>query len=112
MDANQIHALLLLIGRIITVTFIALVLPKQHKLLKATNYPELRVLRKKLFLCSIVLLAGQFVPIIIDVLGIFQLGSFGLLLTYVYSNNLTAILASYMMWTVYKISEQTKINGD
>lgn len=112
MTDTQIHALILLIGRLITVVFISFVIPKQYRLLKATNYPELRVLRKRLFLSSIVLLCGQFIPILIDVLGIFKIGSFNLLLIYVYSNNLTAILAAYMMWTVYKISETTKINLD
>jgi hypothetical protein len=109
-DANQIHALLLLIGRLVAVAFITSVLPKQYRLLKATDYPELRKLRKRLFQASVVLLAGQFIPITIDVLGIFQIGSFNLLLLYVYSNNLTAILGSYIMWTVYRISEQTKLD--
>jgi hypothetical protein len=112
MDSNQIHALLLLIGRIITVIFIGNVVPKQYKLLKATNYPELRKLRKRLLQASVVLLVGQFIPILIDVLGIFQIGSLNLLLVYVYSNNLTAMLAAYIMWTVYRISEQTKLNDE
>lgn len=109
MDSNQVHALLLLIGRIVTLVLILLVIPKQYKLLKAKNQPEISYLRRRLFLSSVIMGAGQLVPIIIDVLGIFGKGSFGLLLLYVYSNNLTAMLGAYMMWTVYKISESREV---
>lgn len=109
MTANQWISLALLIGRVATLYFIVKVVPKQHKLLKATNDPELRPLRKTLFLCGLVLAAGNVVPIVIDVAGLFEMGSFGLLLAYVFSNNFTALLAAYMMWTVYKISDTTRV---
>lgn len=109
MNANQWYSLLLLIGRVITVVLILKVVPKQYQQLKAQNYPQLQRLRNRLFVSSIILLVGNFVPITIDVFGLFNMGSFGLLLLYVFSNNITAMLSAYMTYTVYRISETTEI---
>jgi hypothetical protein len=109
MNANQKISLALLIGRLVTVYFMLLVVGKQYRVLKARNYPELKRLRTTLLTGSSIILAGNIIPIIIDTLGIFGAGSFALLLAYVFSNNLTAMLAAYMMWYSIRISEKTEV---
>jgi hypothetical protein len=109
MNTNQKISLALLIGRLVSVSFMALVVSKQYKVLRAKNYPELKRLRTTLLVGSCIILAGNIIPIVIDTLGIFGMGSFALLLAYVFSNNLTAMLAAYMMWYSIRISEKTEV---
>lgn len=109
MTANQKISLALLIGRLITVFIMAHVIRKQHGVLKAKNYPELNTLRKTLLLGSIIILLGNTVPIIIDVMGVLGKGSFSLLLAYVFSNNIIAIFSAYMLWYNISLSEKIKL---
>lgn len=109
MTVNQYIALGLLLGRIVTVILTAMVIRKQYRVLKTKKYPELKMLRRNLMLGTIILLIGNFIPIVIDTLGIFNRGSFSLLLAYVFSNNITAILASFMLWYNIRLSERTKL---
>lgn len=106
MDANQKISLGLLIGRLITVFIMIIVVRKQYGYLKAREYPELHQLRKVLLWGSLVILMGNIVPIIIDTFGLLGRGSFAWLLTYVISNNLTAMLSAYMMWYSIKLTEK------
>lgn len=114
MSANQIHSLVLLIGRLLTLYFILWVIPRQYKVFKTrmVSEPELRPIRGKLLLGHVVMALGQVVPITIDVFGLFNRGSFGLLLLYVYSNNFTALLSAYLMKTVYVTSEKTRLDDE
>lgn len=112
MTANQYISIGLLLGRIICVSIMVLVIRKQWQVLWTKNYPELQPLRWRNLVGSIILIAMNFVPIIIDVMGVFNVGNFTILLMYVFSNNLTAILYSYMLWTSLKLAEKIVITDD
>ena len=112
MTANQKISLVLLLGRILTVYLMSLVIRKQSRFLKARSHPELYQLRRRLLLGSIVVLAGNVVPIVIDTMGVFNKGSFGLLLAYVFSNNLTAIISAYLLWSTIRLSEKLKVANE
>lgn len=105
---TRIIAATLLVGRLITIWFIFIVFKKQLSLLRSKHHVELRPLRKILFGLSFITIAGNIIPVVIDTMGIFGKGSFGLLLAYVYSNNITAILSAITLYVVYKISESTQ----
>lgn len=97
-------SLLLLFGRLFTVLFVSLVIRLQVQLVKQNRGPELQWYRKSLLALTIVLLVGNFVPIVIDSYGILGKGSFGLLLLYVFSNNITAMIAAFITWFVYHMA--------
>lgn len=112
MNANQYISLALLLGRVVSVTILFMVIRKQHRALRSKNYPQLRPLREKNLLGTVVLIGMSFVPILIDVFGIFNAGSFNLLLAYVFSNNLSAILYSYMLWSSLRLAERIIISDE
>lgn len=109
MTANQKIALALLIGRVIVLFLLSKVARKQWIALRSQEYPELRRLRIALLVGTVIIIAGNIMPVVIDVLGVFGKGSFGLLLAYVFSNNITAILTAYVMLYNLKLSEETEI---
>lgn len=109
MTANQYIAIVLLVGRLITVAITFVVIRKQYRVLRAKKYPQLKRLRRTLFAGSIIIMLGNVIPIIIDALGIVGKGSFNLLLAYVFSNNITAALSAYMTWYAIRISEKTEV---
>lgn len=100
MDTKTI-SLLLLVGRIVTVLFIGMVVRLQWQLIKQNRGPELQWYRKSLFALSLAGLVGNFIPITIDAFGVFGKGSFGLLLLYVFSNNISAMIQSITLWIIY-----------
>lgn len=97
MEANQYIYIGLLLGRLVSVYILALVIRKQWRALRSKKYPELRPLREGNLLGSTVLIGANVIPIILDVFGIFNMGTFGLLLAYIFSNNISAMLYSYMI---------------
>lgn len=103
MDTRLI-AVILLAGRLLTVIFVGLVIRLQIQLLKQNRGPELQWYRKSLLALTLILFIGNFVPIVIDSLGVFGKGSFSLLLLYVFSNNLTAMIAAFITWFVYHMA--------
>lgn len=109
MNTNQKISLALLVGRLITVIIMFMVARKQYQVLKVQNYPELTRLRRTLFLGSLIVLAGNILPVVIDVMGVFNRGSFGLLLAYVFSNNFTALLGAYLLWYNINLAERIKL---
>lgn len=112
MEANQYISLALLVGRFTCVYILSLVIRKQWRALRSKNYPELRPLREKNLLGTIILVIMNFFPIVLDTFGIFGRGSFSLLLAYVFSNNLSAILYSYMLWTSLRLAERIVISDE
>lgn len=112
LDTNQKLSILLLIGRVITFIVMIGVTRKQYRVLKARNYPELRALRHTLLAGSLVVLAGNILPIVIDVMGVFRKGSFLLLLAYVFSNNITAMLSAFLLWYNLRLSEKIRVIED
>lgn len=112
MDANQYIAIGLLLGRIICVVILSLVIRKQWRALRSKKYPELRSIRQLNLAGTIVLLVMNFIPILIDALGVFDKGNFATLLAYVFSNNLTAILYSFMLWTGLRLAEKIVLSDN
>lgn len=109
MTTNQKISLALLIGRAIVLYYMVRVVSKQYRVLKTKNYPELNQLRIRNLVFSAIILLGNIIPIIIDVMGIFGKGSFNLLLAYVFSNNITAIMSAYILWYNIRLAERIKI---
>jgi hypothetical protein len=109
----KIIALTLLICRIVSVAFILAVLRKQWGLLKARNHVEVATLRKVLFYLAVVILVGQFVPILIDSATLLDQAKrnapSALGIAYAYSNALTAMISSLLLWLVYRVSERQNI---
>lgn len=118
----QTIALFLLIARVISVAFIVSVLIRQAKLFgKSIDFsviPYLTKLQRKsvyrirtvLFCLSVVILAGNLVPIIIDYITLVgdDLGRPSSLrvisIAYAFSNALTAMFSAIMIWTLYKLA--------
>ena len=110
----QTLALILLLGRAISVTFITLVLRKQWRLLKLPVDKEVRTFRKVLFAISIIILVMNFVPIVIDTLTLFvdtgrPASVKTISVAYALSNSFTCALLSMFVWILYKIAEDERI---
>lgn len=101
MTINQKISLALLIGRMITVTFVGMTARLQWRLIKQNDGPELQVYRVILFSLTLILIFGNIIPIVIDVASLFNKGSLTLLVAYVFSNNITAMLAAVILWYLY-----------
>lgn len=109
MTANQYISLALLIGRLITIYIMYFVVRRQYRNLKARSYPELNQLRFNLLVASIIILIGQILPVTIDVLGLFEIGSFGLLVAYVASNNIISMLSAFVLWYNLNLTQRIKL---
>lgn len=109
MTGNQWLALGLLISRFVTVVLMYKVVVEQIRELKRKDYRELDGLRKTLLAGSIVLLLANFVPILIDSLGVFGKGSFSLLVLYVVSNNITTLFAAYLVLYNIRLAKRVKL---
>lgn len=109
MTANQYISLALLIGRLITIYIMYFVARRQYRNLKSKTYPELTQLRRNLLIASGIMIAGQILPITIDVLGLFEIGSFALLVAYVVSNNITALLSAFILWYNLELTQRIKL---
>lgn len=109
MTANQYISLALLIGRLIALYIMFFVVRRQYRNLKAKSYPELHELRRNLLVASFVTLSSYVIPITIDVLGILNIGSFGLLLAYVFSNNISALLSATILWYNLELTQRIKL---
>lgn len=99
----------LLLGRAVSLTFIILVLRRQWQLLKLPIEREIKTFRKILFILSCAILAGNIIPVIIDVLTLFvntgrppQVRAISI--AYAYSNSLTAATSSLLIWFLYRLA--------
>lgn len=105
----QTLAAILLAGRLVSVTFIVLVLIKQWRLLKLYVEPEIRGYRKLFFVLSLIILAGNCIPIIIDTLTLFvetnrNPNVRSLSIFYALSNSATAAVSAFTIWLIYRTS--------
>lgn len=125
MVSLQLIAFFLLIARLISVTFIVIVLRLQWRLFKTeidfTLVPNLTKLqkqkvyrvRKVLFCLSCIIFLGNMVPIVIDTITLFDntLGRPSNLraisIMYAFSNAFTAMFSVIMIWALYKLSGLT-----
>lgn len=108
MDIRTI-ATLLLLGKIISLVFILLVLKKQWNIRKKTIHPTLRKYRTILFVLALVILIGTIIPIVVDLLtlltNIDRENSPSIAgIIYAFSNDITFLIASILIWTLYKLS--------
>ena len=106
----QALALLLLIGRAISITFIVLVIIKQWRLMRLPIDKEVVIFRRVFFVLSLIILAGNIIPIIIDVLTLFiETGRPANLrpisVSYALSNSFTAAVSAALIWSLYRLAE-------
>lgn len=100
-DANQVISLVLLMGRAVTLLFVGLTIRYQRQLLRQNKGDRLQWYRRLLLSLAVVLFAGNIVPVVIDLAGLLHRGTFSLLLVYVFSNNLTAMLSAILTFYLY-----------
>lgn len=108
-------ALLLLLGRVISVIFTVLVLKRQLFLFKLKVLPELKKIRVVLFCLGLGAFLTNLIPIAIDILTLevdierstSQVNSIGV----AYASNacLSNILLSIFIWTLYVLAAKTVI---
>lgn len=112
MDIKLI-ALLLLLARVGSATFIFLVLRKQAQLMQYSITPALQSFRRVLFAISMIIFLGNFVPIFIDIVTILdnverpQPRTIGII--YGFSNAITALIASILIWLLYRLAGRTAV---
>lgn len=109
----RIIAGLLLIERMIALYFILSVVARQRRLMRIID--DVSNLRKVMYGLSLSMLGMQFVPILIDVVGIIEpslktpsvprpLG-----IAYAFSNATFSIIASVMLWLIYETIDRDNI---
>lgn len=110
------YAAMLLFGRIISVVLISMVIRIQYRLLKENNPTSVQSIRRVLFSLAIVVLVSSFVPILIDTVTLFgelpRSNPAPIGIAYAFSNCISAIIASYLLWYLYKISAKEKLATD
>lgn len=122
MVSIQLIAFFLLVARVISIAFIVIVLRLQWRLFKTEidfslvpNMTKLQKrnvyrVRKVLFILSCIILLGNFIPILIDTITIFDnnLGRPANLrpisVAYAASNAFTAMFSAIMIWALYKLA--------
>lgn len=114
-------ALCLLIARLISVTFIVLVLVRQYRLfglpidfslvpgISKLEKRSVYRLRRVLFTLSVVIFLGNMIPILIDCLTLFIETSrpahvHTISIMYAFSNSLTAMFSAIMIWLLYRVA--------
>lgn len=115
-------ALVLLLGRIVSVVFISLVLWKQYKLLRLPLEPpskEINNFRKLLFILSCIILLGNVVPVVIDTLTLMSPDSIGrnpsiptISVAYALSNSATAAVSAFTIWLLYRTALSSDHNNN
>lgn len=107
----QVLASLLLIGRLVSETFIIFVLRRQWQIRKSKTHPRLMQMRRVLTLLAILVFIGNLYPLFLDLYTLFYPGirtsSTVNLVGTIYSldNNLTFMFASILIWTLYKLAD-------
>lgn len=118
MDIKTV-AFILLLGRIVSFSFMTLVVRRQRALSKLPINKELLPLRKTLGRLSIAVLIGNLIPIVIDVLTILASNSLEredtpsvIGVMYGFSNCITSAVSAFLIWTLYKQAEKTVLIVD
>lgn len=107
----QLLAFILLVGRIVSEYFIIQVLRRQWKIRNTTIHPRLKKIRGVLSLLAILVFIGNIYPLLLDAYTLFYPGvrtspTINLVGTfYSLDNSLTFMLASILIWTLYKLSD-------
>lgn len=107
----QLLAFILLVGRLVSEYFIIQVLRRQWKIRNTPIHPRLKKIRGVLSLLAILVFIGNIYPLLLDAYTIVNadirtsptinlVGTF-----YSLDNSLTFMLASILIWTLYKLSD-------
>jgi len=113
----QTYALILLIIRLASDAFILAVLYKQLRLFRFWVEPGLRLYRKGLFILSLIIFLGNFIPIAIDAATYFadlerSVSTVRpLALWYSFSNATTAFLSAFTIWLLYRMAARALKNS-
>lgn len=108
----QLLAALLLIGRLISEFFIVRVLIKQWKIRNTKTHPRLLAMRRVLSLLAILVFVGNLYPLWLDIYTLFintelrtsqTVGLYSVV--YSLDNNLTFVIASILIWVLYKLAD-------
>jgi len=109
----QLYASILLAIRVISVFFIVLVIKRQWALFKLPIHEDIKTFRIVLFLLSVAILIGNIIPIVVDVMALFgatnrpdQIPTASVF--YSFSNAITAVLSSILVWLLYCIANDRK----
>lgn len=117
----QTIAFLLLLGRLVSVSFILVVLYRQYKLfgtqidfalvpnLSRMQRKNVYTIRRILFALSVIILIGNLAPIVIDVITLFAetdrpANLRPISIIYAFSNSFTAMFSAAMIWTLYRVA--------
>jgi hypothetical protein len=107
MNSIQLLALFLLLERVVSVTFMSMVVRKQYRLFKFHIDTGLVAFRKVMFAMSVVFLLSNVIPIIVDVFYAFidiPQHADPILKVYTFSNATAAMVASIFLWLIYRIA--------
>lgn len=108
----QLLAALLLIGRVVSEYFIVRVLIKQWKIRNTKTHPRLLAMRRVLSLLAILVFVGNLYPLWLDIYTLFidtelrtshTVGLYSVV--YSLDNNLTFVIASILIWVLYKLAD-------
>lgn len=121
MISITLYAAILLLVRIVSMTFITLVLKRQWALLKlpiknAAQYDvkALKHFRIVLFMLVLVIFIGNLVPAIIDIATILQANTGRpntvqpVSLIYTLTASVTSLVSSYLIWRLYRLAADEK----
>lgn len=104
-------ALLLLVGRIISMTFNVLVLTRQWKLRRIPTHPRLMSIRRVLTALAVIIFIGNIYPFALDIITMAypqirttQTVNF-IGVAYTLDVNLTFMFASIFIWALYKLAD-------
>lgn len=106
-------AVLLLVGHFGSVGFMVLVIKRQLRLMKLHIASEIISFRKTLLRISLIIMAGNIVPIIIDGLTLFiNTGRPAhvkpVSIAYALSMAITELFSAYLVWVLYRSAEGPK----
>jgi hypothetical protein len=109
MDAKTL-AVYLLIGRILSLIVIGIVLRKQVEIFRGRPDPELRQGRIVMMFFAMVLLLGNFIPVVIDIAVIHgdvtRANPSPAGIAYAFSSNLVSLFSSCALLALYIIAEK------
>lgn len=118
MDIKHVAAILL-VGHIVSASFMLLVVRRQRALTKLPIDSDLLPFRRTLNRLSVAILIGNIIPILIDILTITAHDSLrredspsGIGIIYGISNAVTAVISAYLIWTLYKQAAKTVLIVD
>lgn len=105
-DINLI-AWILLVGRIVSSSFVIAVVRMQLPYLRENADPKLQPMRKLLLVLMLTFLLGNTFPIALDIATLFGFRAGWTVIVYAFFNDFTILVASVMFWVMYKIAAKS-----